>query len=150
MHTEVDQSGRIEESKGTVLAFSDEISYAILIPAKVKRDCLGILRSQRVKRIHLQIFCAGIFLLIERHLGKIESITIDEEYTGKERDIKRLLLQHIRNAGVDFPKGSILFMNIRRKSEAHKKAIGVYRGKNQPDRVIEKPRYITRLILKKK
>lgn len=151
MHIEVDQSGKIEQTEvNTVLAFSNAVSYAILIPAEVKRICLGILRAQRVKRIYLEIFAAGIFLLIKEHLNKMESITIDEEYTGQDRHIKRMLFQHIRKVRPDFPKENINFAGIGKESRAHKKAIRVYRGNSQPDNVIEKPRYILRLVLKQK
>jgi len=45
MHVEVDQSGKIGDTGiATVLAFSDTESYAILIPAKVKKTCIQELR----------------------------------------------------------------------------------------------------------
>ena len=47
MHVvDVDQSGKFENTQmDTVLAFSNAIHYAILIPAQVKRDCIAVLRE---------------------------------------------------------------------------------------------------------
>ena len=43
-HTvEVDQSIKIEQLGDTVLAFSNGISHAIIVPARVKREALSVL-----------------------------------------------------------------------------------------------------------
>lgn len=143
MHIEIDQSGKIESTKKpTVLALSNEIDYAILIPAKVKRICVATLRARGTKRLYQKMFCAGVFLLIESHLKKIESITIDEEYSGWGEDIRRMLLYHIWRERPDFPEENIRVAQIGRKSGAHKRAIATFRGSSQPDRVITKPEHI--------
>ena len=47
MRVEVDQSGKIGDTKvATVLAFSNEEHFTILIPATVKRACLQRLRKR--------------------------------------------------------------------------------------------------------
>jgi len=56
LHIEVDQSGKIEQTnKDTVLALSNEISYAVLIPARVKREAINLLRAtgKRGKNVYL-------------------------------------------------------------------------------------------------
>ncbi len=48
MKVEVDQSGKIGDTKiPTVLAFSNGKKLSILIPAKVKRECILRLREKR-------------------------------------------------------------------------------------------------------
>ena len=62
MHVEVDQSGKIEDTAtDTVLAFSNEADFAILIPAKVKRVCLRRLRNRGKagKSIYWLVFALG-------------------------------------------------------------------------------------------
>jgi len=146
MHIQIDQSGKIERTEvDTVLAFSNEIDYAILIPARVKRRCIAILRACGAKSPYLEIFCAGVFLLIEGHLKKLETITIDEEYTGLEKDIRGMLLSHIRKVRPDFPKENINVARIGRKSRAHERARATYRGRSQPDLVITRPKHILML-----
>lgn len=54
MRVEVDQSGKIGDTKvPTVLAFSNGRSFAVLIPAIVKRECLKRLRGQEIGRAHV-------------------------------------------------------------------------------------------------
>ena len=53
---EVDRSGKIEKTnKDTDLAFSDDIRYAVLIPARVKREAINLLRSlgKRGKNLYI-------------------------------------------------------------------------------------------------
>ncbi|MDH7485178.1 MAG: hypothetical protein QHJ81_02760 [Anaerolineae bacterium] len=66
LRLEVDQSGRIEEPQDTVLAFSNQQQYAILIPAAVKREALAHLRrlDKSTKLAVLLVFAAALFLLL--------------------------------------------------------------------------------------
>lgn len=93
----IDQSGKIEQTnKATVLAFSNTIQYAILIPAKVKRQLQGIYRRAGRPRIYIyKTFAAGVFFLIEKYLPKITELVIDIEYPGKEILIREMILGYI-------------------------------------------------------
>lgn len=96
---EIDQSGQIGRlNTDTVFAFSDGISYAIVIPARVKRAAYQHLkqRYREVREPYLALFAAGIFLLIKDLLHQIDRMLIDEEFTGKEAQIRGRLLNHIR------------------------------------------------------
>ncbi|MBM3135442.1 MAG: hypothetical protein FJZ89_09230, partial [Chloroflexi bacterium] len=75
MHIAVDQSGKIEQTdKATALAFSNGISYAVLIPARVKRKAITILRAtgRRGKSVYISLFAAALYQLLKDHLDKIE------------------------------------------------------------------------------
>jgi len=59
MRVEVDQSGKIGDTRvPTVLAFSDGNTYAIVIPAKVKRKCVHRLRRRGEAGTTLWLFLA--------------------------------------------------------------------------------------------
>ena len=86
MHIEVDQSGKIEQThKDTVLAFSNEISYAVLIPARVKREAINLLRitGKRGKSLYISLFAVALYQLLKGHLDRVDLIAIDMEYEGK-------------------------------------------------------------------
>ena len=137
MHIEVDQSGKIEQTRwDTVLAFSDGIDYAILLPATVKRDAIVRLRSsgRRGKRAYLALFAAGVYLLLKDHLEQVSSVTIDTEYPGNEADIKAYLLRLIWRKSPSFEADRIRFQSIGKKSPAHAKAYSVQRGESEPDK----------------
>ena len=139
MHIEVDQSGRIEKMNiDTVLAFSNGRSGAVVIPAEVKRACLHALRrGGRYKTtIVLSIFAAGVFLLLKDVLEDITVVTIDQEYPGREGDIKGMFLRLTRASGIKFRKEHIVFRQIGKKSNAHFKAYGVYKGFQEARRVL--------------
>ena len=139
MRIEVDQSGKMEKMNvDTVLAFSDGKSAAVLIAAEVKRVCLQALRrrGRRKKTIVLRIFTAGLFLLLQDVLEEVTLVTIDQEYPGREGDIKGMLLRLIWVSGKRFAKERIVFHHVGKQSAAHFKAYGVYKGFRKADRIL--------------
>jgi len=139
MHIKVDQSIRVEQPADTVLAFSDTTDYAILIPRAAKRTVAKFLREIRGKdpeTAAILIFSASVFLLVKDILRQVESIEIDEEYTGKEAAIKGIVLRLIRRVQPGFPKSKIRFGRIGRKAGAHTRAIAITRGRDKPDRIV--------------
>ncbi|MGA9349158.1 MAG: hypothetical protein WBW48_10180 [Anaerolineae bacterium] len=139
---EVDQSGKVERTQmDTVLAFSNNLRYAIRIPAAVKRAALHALRqrckpSRSKKAIYVGLFAAGLYLLLREHLDTLDYIIIDVEYPGREADIRGMLLLWIRRIDPEYPSERIVFRQVGKKSPAHNLAWEVYRGKHQADRVI--------------
>jgi hypothetical protein len=139
LHIEVDQSGKVEKTNiDTVLAFSDGKSAAVLISAEVKRVCLQTLRRRGKPKITnvLRIFAAGLFLLLQDVLEEVTWVTIDQEYPGHEEDIKGMLLRLIWASGKGFEKEQIVFQHVGKKSVAHFKAYGVYKGFQKADRTL--------------
>jgi hypothetical protein len=141
-NVEVDQSGKIERTQvDTVLAFSDGQSYAIRIPAAVKRRVLSFLRqkprrSGNKKVVYAHLFAAALYLLLRAHLNAVDFITIDTEYTGGEEDIRRILLPLIRRVDPQYSSARIAFAQVGKKSPAHILALEVYRGTRQANHVV--------------
>lgn len=136
-HVEVDQSIKIEQTQDdTVIAFSDGIQRAILIPATVKRACQQKLQGRGVKpgMIALRMFVAGLLLLLEEQIENIAGVKVDKEYTGREGEIKGLLLRVILKWSPTFSARAITFQSIGRKSPAHQLAWHTHKGKRKPER----------------
>jgi len=137
MHIEVDQSGKIGDTRvPTVLAFTDGFSKSIFIPAKVKRECVTFLRSRyrELRQPYMKLFAAALFLLLKDYIDEIDRVIIDREYSGKEGIIKGMLLGYIHQVDSDFPKEKIMFGPI--KKEAHEKAYSTFTGNQGPDRKV--------------
>lgn len=140
MHNiEVDQSGRTDVlTDDTVLAFSDGIQAAILIPADVKRQCYQRLKATGLRKrlIGIRLFAAGLVLLPRPYIATLELITIDLEYDGWEATIKEHLLRHLREEQPDLSNQQIAFGRIGKGARAHDVALATYRGDREPDRRI--------------
>lgn len=139
MRVEVDQSGKIEQTgKDTALAFSDGISYAVLIPARVKQEAIHALRAagKRGLGVYLPLFAAALYQLLKGHLDQVDLIAIDKEYEGNERVVKLMLLNLIRRDSPAYPATNIVLCHIGKKSAAHKKALAIYRGIARADRML--------------
>src|SRR3712207_1977144 len=99
---EVDQSIKFENTKrDTVLAFSNAITFTMLIQASVKRDCVTLLRKKITSgsTLYTQLFATCLFLLLRNYINQMSMVIIDGEYTGKEAQIKQHLLHLFRNRG---------------------------------------------------
>lgn len=108
---EVDQSGKMGDLRvNTVLAFSNDLSRAILVPAQVKRALVQKLRDQGKSRTRaaIQLFAAGLFLL----------------------------LNCLWQTDPTFEKERLIFHRIGKGSPAHKLAIEVYRGRRKADKQV--------------
>ena len=139
MRIYVDQSGRIEDTRvDTALAFSNDRTGSILIPATTKRQCLTLLRNRGKSgpTLYLQMFAAVLFLLLREHFTMETYVTIDQEYEGRERSIKSYLINLLRRDGVLVNAEQIQFGWIGKKSHAHRVAIEVFRGTRPADRTI--------------
>lgn len=139
MHVEVDQSGKIGDTRvATVLAFSNEESCAILIPATVKRACLRELRKQGKMgtTLYIHLFATGLYLLLRDHIRNLEYVVIDVEYPGHEAKIKQHLLNLLWRYGASASGEIISFQPIGKKSNAYTKALSVFVGSIQPDKII--------------
>jgi hypothetical protein len=135
---EVDQSIKVEDPGDTFLAFSDGASYAIKVPSSVKQKGFQALRNQGKpkKRARLLLFAACVFLLLRGHLEQIQQVTVDNEYDGRQDDIKSFLLEYIRRKDPSFAPERIEIRAIGKRSPADHLAGAVRRGKREADRVI--------------
>ena len=136
---ELDQSGKIEAThEDTILALARNVgdTYAILIPATLKRYLIKTLRKKYAKPqiLYLRLFCASVFLLLHSYgLKKLSTVVIDAEYWGHEAEIKGELLNFIRQHAPLFSKDDIVFMQIGKHSSAHVVALATFRGERATD-----------------
>ena len=135
---EVDQSNKIEQPRSTTIAFSDGVSFAIILPHKMKTEAVRYLRNQgKTKQTaHVLIFAAGVFLLLRDYLNQVHRVVIDVEYPGWEDTIKAFLLQRTRRTQTDFEAWRITFDQIGKSSQAHRKANAVRDGRDKGYRII--------------
>lgn len=134
MHIEIDQSGKIESNKDTVIAFSND--ETIKIRKTLKRELFQKYRKTEKFIFVLKIFSIVVFLTIKEHLKGKESIIIDDEYPGHGRFIKSKLLKLIRKKYPEFDEKIIRIGRIGKKSEAHKLAYSTFLGKRKPNKII--------------
>ena len=130
---EVDQSIKIEQAGATVLAFSNGIAWAILIPPDVKTETIRrlIYRKHTNLEARLIVFAAGLYLLLRDRLAELGQVIIDVEYQGQEANIKAALLRYIWRTAPDFGGDRIIFRRVGKKSPAHAKARAVRTGRDR-------------------
>ena len=91
MRVEVDQSGKVESTRvATVLAFSNETHFSILISTSTKKQCHKHLKDRRYlpKTHHLRLFVAAPVLLLKDHVSQLDRIVVDPEYRGGEARLR--------------------------------------------------------------
>lgn len=136
MRIEIDMSGKIEQTDvDTVVSFRNDEQYSVLLKKKVKVEILTEYRNKH-KDIHYRLFAILIYYCIRNYLSKVQSITIDDEYEGREEDIKRNLLRILWKDSQNFDKKLIKFSRIGKKSNAHRVAYQTFIGKLAPNRII--------------
>lgn len=139
MPYEVDQSNKIESGGDTALALSNDKEYTIRLPAREKREAIGVLRwhpkGRRRARVYLRLFAVALYYLI-KELPPGQLVVIDMEYTGHEGTIKNMLLRLLWRDNPDFDAGNVTFGYVGKKSAAHARALAVYQGKAKADKTL--------------
>lgn len=127
---QIDQSGKIEQTnKDTVLCFSNDTWFSVLIKARTKRQIQEIFRRNgQIRNYVLFTFSAGISILIRSATSPIPTkntsttvtkIVIDLEYSGKDSVIKEIITE-IQKSGKKLPE--IEFGHVGKESKAHFRA----------------------------
>lgn len=148
---EVDQSGKVEDtSLHTFISLSNGIRYTIKMPKNVKRDCILLFRKlgKTGKTFYLQLFSAGLCLLLVKHAKKFSSITIDEEYVSKSKTVKEYLINYLTKKNVSISPGIFSFQHIGKKSNAHILAISCTRGSRKEDTTVSLDQLLDIIISK--
>ena len=133
---EVDISGRVEDtSTDTIFAFSNSDQYKLKLSKKVKRECILLLRKlgKHGKTFYLQIYCCGLYFLLKNSIDKVSLITLDEEYRGRDKDVKRITLGYFFRKNKDISPDKIRFELIGRKSPAHFAAFTCHQDRTKAD-----------------
>jgi hypothetical protein len=129
MKYQIDQSGKIEQThKPSYVCLANGQSLVISISASDKRELKLFFREIEkpliFKLFTFSILCARAIIAVSPG-----SVTIDQEYTSHERQIKSFILQVLRIENVG--DVSIYFRQVGKGSSAHKGAyIGLIRKKS--------------------
>ena len=135
MRLEIDMSGKIEQTDlDTVVAFSNNHQYAVLLPRELKRSLIN--KHRKEKQIILKLFVICVYYTLKDYLHQIELIIIDNKYKGKQNYIKSLLLDFIRRDYRNFDKNLIKIAHITKKSKAHEFAANVKRDFAKPQKTL--------------
>lgn len=151
-NAEVDQSIKMNElARDTVLAIADGISYAIVIPAYVKRAVMQRLREKGKSKTASAVyaFAIALYLLLRNVTRKVDQIVIDVEYMGREAEIKNTLVAYLRRDDPHFDPMRILFRHIGKKSSAHYLAIEIARQRRVPDKRVSQVEFLSVLSKRK-
>ena len=138
-NAEVDQSIKVNDlARDSVLAIANGISFAIVIPASVKRALMEHLREKGKSRTAIAVFSfsLGLYLLLKNVVRSVDQIMIDVEYMGREPEIKNTLVSYLRRDDPGFDATRILFGHIGKQSRAHHLAIEIARRRRTPNRRI--------------
>lgn len=131
----IDQSGKVEGSKQTVIAFTNGKKSALMIKAKDKRVIQKLFRKAGRGRVFVfRLFSFLVFLLIKDL--KFDEIIIDIEYQGKSDLIRGYIVDQLRKYGKSISASQISFREIGKKCEAHWHSYYVFTGKRKPEKVI--------------
>lgn len=148
MKKQVDQSGRLEDSRATVWAIANGDSQSLSMPAAVKRKIFAVLKRQGFTGAQalIRVYCLAMFIMLKDMItahGIV--IELDREYPGYDAEIKSMLLRRFWNAGLKVSEEVITFGNIGKQSVAHDVAWKVYVGRKEPDQKLIWP-YVKKLL----
>jgi hypothetical protein len=135
MAYQIDQSGKIEQTnKDTVIAYSNNHQYAIIIHRRVKRKIQEVFRLHGFTSLFIYyLFSVGIYYLIE-HIARVSDITIDTEYPNKDKIIRGFLNGFLEKNKK--PIHNIHFARIGNRPKAHYAAKDVFDKKIKPDKIL--------------
>lgn len=136
MQYQIDQSSKVEQTnQPTIVAVSNGKRKSIKISAVEKQRLLKQFKFfDYPKYTYIyRIFAGLIFLLIKDESFK--SVEIDVEYSGHENTVKNIVIQLLRKYRKPIPV--ISFGLIGKKSNTHKAAIAVLRGREKPTRIVK-------------
>jgi hypothetical protein len=139
VQVEVDLSGRVGQTTlGSAMAFSNGESYSIFLPAYTKRRLLYVLRRRGYSssKVYYWIYCAMLFYLLKPYLKKIDTVILDQEYTGKENEIKSILGSIASKKNAPLNTEMIHTGQVGKRSRAHTKAIVVLRGDRRAGKIL--------------
>lgn len=140
-YIEIDQSIKIDDTNGdTILAYSNEKYFSVLIPASIKRELFKSLYEKQKNKVifKIKLFCSGLFYLIEGIVKEDIIITIDNEFDGRENDVKGILLNLIWKINPKFDKRDLRIKEIGKKSRAHEIAKKVHNKQLKSNKIITK------------
>lgn len=104
----IDQSGKAEDyDTDTAIAYSSTSNDSFPARAvKIRREQKSLVRKDAnrlidsKKKIHIKMFCAGIYMSTKPNINKINKIVVDQEYEGNEGLVKNYLYNFYQNFSI--------------------------------------------------
>lgn len=140
-YIEIDQSIKIDDTNDdTILAYSNEKYFSVLIPISIKRELFSSLYNQQKNKVifKIKLFCSGLFYLLKDTIQEDVIITINNEFDGRENDVKGIMLNLIWKVNPRFDKRDLRIKEIGKQSRAHEVAKKVHNKQLQPNKIITK------------
>ena len=147
---EIDQSGKWEEGRHTVIGVSidNKRIFSTLISAPNKNTAIKIIaglykdKRQSKSSLIIRMFTYTLFLTINSIYREGDTIVIDEEYVGKECSIRDLLVYLFKkNANINVDPKTIKFTCVGKVALSHKVAHSTFTYLRDPDKTIEPSEY---------
>lgn len=131
--------------KPTALALTNDHNYSVAIAASERRAAFAALAGQyERKSLTIMLFTAALYFLV-RELPTGAIVTVDCEYTGKERYIRTTLLRWLHNERPDITADRIVFGLVGKRSRAHVLAWAIHRGEREADRMLKAGDLVTQI-----
>ncbi len=128
MKYQIDQSIKIENTnKTTYVCLANGQILVSSISSKDKKE-LKLYFRELEKLLIFKLFTFSVLCVRIIIQAKAESVTIDTEYSGHERQIKSFIFQMFKME--NFKEPIISFSQIGKKSPAHKGAYAAFKGKS--------------------
>lgn len=132
---QIDQSGKIEQtSLKTIIAISNDVKYAIVLPGKVKRLLQEIFRNQQRPRMFIYNTFSALIALLFAKTKPVSKVVIDKEYRNEDL-VKARILEYLKTHKVNYIP-NIEFGLIGKSSPAHILAVKVANKKITPNLVL--------------
>lgn len=132
---QIDQSGKIEQtSLKTIIAISNDVKYAIVLPGKVKRLLQEIFRNQQRPRMFIYNTFSALIALLFVKTKPVSKVVIDKEYRNEDL-VKARILEYLKTHKVNYIP-NIEFGLIGKSSPAHILAAKVANKKITPNLVL--------------
>jgi len=150
MTYQIDQSGKIEQTNlDTVIALSNDIQTAIILPRKTKRIIKKIFREQGKSKIFIYLtFSALIFLLLKLFPPK-KKVIIDKEYPGYEEFIKLNIINNFQKMKI--PQLPVLgFGLVGKSSRAHDYANKIAKKIKKANKIVKLEEILKLILIKKR
>lgn len=147
-YIEIDQSIKIDDTiDDTILAYSNEKHHSVLIPSNVKREILKEFYEKQKNKVifKIKLFCSGLMYLIRDAINEDVIITIDNEFDGRENDVKGILLNLIWKINPRFDKRDLRIKEIGKKSKAHEVAKKVHNKAIKPNKILTKQELLSHI-----
>ena len=140
MTVEIDQSWRFERTnRPTVVGLSNGKTYAIVIPARVKKAAFRYVEAKHGRQTMnvIRLFAASVLILLKSSRVGNQHFLIDTEYVGHEKDVKDLLSELAPKENIVLDLDRLRFGRVGKKSGAHKVAIETFRKKRNPNKIVQ-------------